>query len=77
MGHSHRNWICPYFSYDEKTRVHCEAGVIRMPDVPAMLAFARTYCGNLPGWEQCPLAQSMSAYYDRVEEQTKARNTRR
>jgi len=65
MHYSRRTWICPYFKYDEKRRVHCEAGVIRMPDEQAMKDLADAYCGNLPGWEKCPLARCMSAFYER------------
>lgn len=65
-GYTSRRFQCPFFKWDEKRKVHCEAGVIAMP-LPELHQYMDDYCANHPGWKRCPLAESLGSYYDRQE----------
>lgn len=67
MGYSHITWTCPFFKWDEKMAVHCEAGVARFPDRTSIQAYSRDYCANLEQWRECSLAAALLAHYDRKE----------
>lgn len=69
MHWSRRVWMCPYYRFDDRLKVKCDAGTIKFPDRYAIVKFADDYCGNLPGWEKCPLAMCMNDYFDRMEEE--------
>ena len=69
MGYSHITCACPYFSWDAKRVVRCEAGRITFPDREAEKAHTRAHCAHATGWQQCSLAAFMTGYYERLEEQ--------
>ncbi len=72
VGYSHIAWSCPFYVWDERQKIHCEAGVIMPPDRKMMSQYTRKYCANLPGWERCSLARCLLAHYDRQEERRRA-----
>lgn len=68
MGcYSHRRWQCPYFKWDEKATIHCEAGVIRFPDRRACTQYETAFCASKDGWQYCSLSDALSEYYDRQD----------
>lgn len=67
MGYSHITWACPFFTWDEKRAVHCEAGVIRFPDRTSIQDYSRAYCANVEQWHGCSLAAALLAHYDRKD----------
>ena len=69
MGYSHITWACPYFSYDSKRVVKCEAGRINFPDREAEKEHVHKYCADPKNWRQCSLAAYMNGYYARQEEE--------
>ena len=69
MGYSHITWSCPFFAWDAKRVVKCEAGRITFPDREAEREYHKRFCANVNGWPGCSLAQSMNEYYDRLEEE--------
>lgn len=77
MGYSHITWTCPFFVWDERQKIHCEAGVIMPPDKKTMSHYARMYCANLPGWERCSLARCLVEHYDRKYERERERGRKR
>lgn len=64
----HRRWECPFYAWDEKLAVHCEGGVIRLPDKQAMTDYIGRYCCG--DWRRCHIARTVSAYYERKEDDT-------
>lgn len=66
-GYSSRRFQCPFFTWDEKNKVHCEGGVIALP-VPELRRYMDTYCAHMPGWKCCPIAKALNDYYDRQPE---------
>ncbi len=67
MGYSHVTWSCPYFGWDAKRVVKCEAGRIVFPDRAAEKEHVQQHCANVNGWHQCSLAVYLTGYYDRLE----------
>ena len=67
-GYSNRTWICPFFKYDKRLEVSCEAGKLCFPDREAVMDYAQHYCAQLNGWERCTLARALLRYYERQEE---------
>ena len=70
MGYSHITWCCPFFTWDEKKAVHCEAGVIRFPTRSAIQGYSKRYCANVEQWRGCSLAAALLAHYERTEGET-------
>ena len=67
-GYSHWNWKCPYFRWDKKTDLHCEAGVLKFKDGNHKKSYAVRYCCNLSDWETCSLAAALSHFYEKGNE---------
>ena len=68
MGYRKIKWACPYYRWDEKTRIHCDGGIIKIPHERDMIAYARRYCAAVPGWEDCTIAKAMNESYEREEQ---------
>lgn len=67
MGYSNRTWMCPFFGWDEKTKIHCEAGRIVFGDDASLRAYAERHCGSITGWKSCTMAKNWMDYYARKE----------
>ena len=67
-GYSHITWTCPFFTWDEKTTIHCEGGKIRFPDAQAKREYAKAYCARDGTWQECSVAAALMHYYDRKED---------
>lgn len=60
MGYSNRVWRCPFFRWDKREEIHCEAGQVRTFHTQRELAaWAREHCGKESGWEACPTARAL------------------
>lgn len=68
LGYSHLSWACPYFSYDAKRVIKCEAGRITFPDRQAEREHTHNFCADIDGWKRCTLAALMSDYYERIND---------
>ena len=77
MGYSNRTWCCPYFGWDEKLCIHCDAGRLKFPDRKAITGYAERYCGDVNGWTKCTVAQELNRYYERTESNGKENQKRR
>ena len=60
----HKPWACPYFKWDTKKNLACEAGSLAFPSVRIACRYYDQYCANVPGWEKCTMAQAMTEYYE-------------
>ena len=56
---------CPYYLRDRDTKISCEAGRAKLPDMRAKREYLRDYCAR--DWQACPFARAMSKYYERAE----------
>lgn len=65
MGYSNRTWVCPFFTFDKKLEIHCEAGVLKFQDRAAIHRFSCAYCANKEHWRDCTLAGALWAQYER------------
>lgn len=65
-GYSHRYWVCPYFSKDDRLKISCEAGNVRFPTRQSITRYADEYCCNLPGWEKCSMAAMLNRHYEQL-----------
>lgn len=63
-GYSHLSWACPYFAWDAKRVIKCEAGRLIFPTYAAEKDFADRYCANVDGWPRCPHAHGWTQYYE-------------
>lgn len=68
MGYSNRTWACPFYTWDERKKIHCEGGCLSFRDREGLAEYANRHCGSTEGWKGCTLAQSLMSYYDRQEE---------
>lgn len=64
MGYSNKTYICPFFKWDEKMKVHCEGGRVDFPDQSARGDFLDRYCAG-QDWGSCAIARLMLQYYER------------
>lgn len=64
-GFTGRAIKCPFYTFDEKGRIHCECGTLEFPDQRALREYVFAYCAALPEWETCTLAKERLKYYDR------------
>ena len=71
-GYSHKTWICPYFQWDERRKVHCEGRCcVAFPDQKAYEEYTGAFCANRNGgWRRCTIAQALNGYYERKTEGT-------
>ena len=60
-------YSCPFFRWDEKKKLHCEAGCAVFPSVGALKEYSGAYCANVPGWRKCTLAAHLESLYERGE----------
>ena len=65
-GYSGRLWQCPYFRWDERQAIHCEAGCVAFPVRPTYLTYASEYCCD--NWRRCTLARALERQYDEEED---------
>ena len=62
----HKIFTCPYFIYDKKDCITCEAGTIRMPLKQLLDEYAEKYCQAEYGYYHCTLAKVLSLFYDNI-----------
>ena len=62
-----RVFECPFFKWEERRRIHCEAGVLDFMSSEAFRDYCDKLCGNNPGWKGCTLAQSLGMEYEKGE----------
>ena len=61
------DFICPYYRWSRGVRVCCEGECrVSFPDRETFDQYVGTYCANLPGWEECTLAQARTKYYEQT-----------
>lgn len=70
-GYTHKSWACPFFSWDEKCKVHCEGGCIKFRDRREAGDYQDRYCASVTGWKDCTMAKSAVEYYERTEKNAK------
>ena len=56
-------WMCPYFLWDKKQEVHCEAGVCKFKDMTTYLYYVQRYCAG-DEWKNCTQARALNLQYD-------------
>ncbi len=66
-------WCCPYFRWESKGAVCCEAGRLHLPGGETAAEFYRCFCANNPGWRHCTAARALNLHYERLEEKEAAR----
>ena len=64
-GYSGRKWQCPFFAWDEKKTIHCEAGDIRLKDKESYGEYAARYCAG--EWKKCTMARALQLRYEQEE----------
>lgn len=58
------DFVCPFYCWDRGLRIGCEGGCrVSFADAAALERYVGAYCGNLPGWERCTLAQARGELY--------------
>lgn len=67
MGYSSKTFVCPFFKWDERLRVHCEGGHLAFRDRPETEDYIDRHCADLEGWKGCSLAGSLLRYYERTD----------
>lgn len=68
MDYWHKLWVCPFYRWSDKTRVHCEGGTgVAFHDIRTIVEYMEGYCAS-QNWKQCSIAKSMLTYYERRDE---------
>lgn len=62
--HYLNNFICPYYSYDKKGFVKCEAGRIAFPFAAVSNGYFDNYCRSF-NWQNCTLAKALNEKYEK------------
>ncbi len=60
-----KTYYCPFWKWDEKNTVYCEAGKVSLPDRQSSREFVGMYCACLTNWKSCTLAKALLLYYER------------
>ncbi|MBQ6059425.1 MAG: hypothetical protein IJL39_05160 [Clostridia bacterium] len=68
-GYSSKTWCCPFFRYDKKREVRCEAGAASFATKETFERYTDTYCASVNGWRDCTLAAALVREYDEMEEE--------
>jgi|GEM_PF-622458 len=68
MGYSKRTWVCPYFKWDERTKIHCECGVLCFINNKELGEYAEEYCSDYQ-WGSCTLARNRNRHYEKQNAQ--------
>ena len=75
MDYWHKFWACPFYKWNDKTKVACEGGCrLSFPDKPTACEYMDRYCANNPGWKGCTLARSLLKYHEGKIEDEKEKN---
>ena len=64
-GYTSKRFQCPFFTWDEKGKIHCEGGMVKLP-MPELSQYVDQYCACHPGWKDCPIARELWGYYERT-----------
>lgn len=65
-GYSNRLWECPFFTWDSKDKLRCEAGTIDFRKKPnALNGYISAYCAG--DWKRCTLARALLLEYESEE----------
>ena len=59
-----KTWACPFWSWEEKLKVHCEGGNLVFPCMDSRVLFIDQFCACVPGWNNCCIAQNLLAHYE-------------
>lgn len=63
-----RTWSCPFWSWEDGHRVYCEGCRLDFKAKDARDDYVSRYCANVPGWENCTIAQELLRLEERHEE---------
>lgn len=62
-----KTWCCPYFSWEDGLTLHCEGGCLRFNDAAERRSYVYRYCADVPGYQECTIAQNITKRYERSE----------
>ena len=60
-------FACPYYRSDDKGKILCEGGIVRMHSSSQTRRYATDYCCSVDRWASCSIARALTAYYERRE----------
>ena len=66
-GYSSKTWACPFLTWDERLKIHCEGGCVAFPDRKAYTEYTDRYCASVEGWMDCTMASLLLGYYERTD----------
>lgn len=62
-GYSHLYWTCPFYRSDQKGKIYCEGGTIRLRNPEDLNYYAKKYCASR-NWKKCSLAYEINLSYE-------------
>lgn len=65
MKYTSKTFLCPFYSWDEKMKIHCEGGKVLFKDRESAKEYIDRYCAG--DWRKCTVAGSLLRYYERAE----------
>lgn len=65
MKNTSKTFLCPFYTWDEKTKVHCEGGRMSFKDRESAKEYIDRYCAG--DWRRCTVAAALLRYYERTE----------
>ena len=69
----HKYWVCPFFKWDGRQEISCDAGRIRFPTKDSANAYMDGYCACNKNWQNCTLAAALLKYYEDMEDRHEKR----
>lgn len=59
-----KTMICPFYMYDDRLTLRCEAGRLDFHTVQQKADYINKYCSALDGYKFCTLAASLEKMYE-------------
>lgn len=67
--YTHMIYKCPFFTFDERSCVHCEQGSrVKFKDIKTIRDYERKYCASM-NYEGCSIARALMEEYERKDDE--------
>lgn len=65
MDYWHKIWVCPYFIWDDRTKIGCEGKItLKFPDKKSLAEYADRFCCSIDNYPNCPVAKMIEEKYN-------------
>ena len=72
-----RTWCCPFWKFEDGLKVFCEGCRLHFQAAEARNDYVSRFCANVPGWEDCTVAQELILQEEKREQEKPSKRPRR